>query len=193
MNPLKAAYAAKSAGTPAATPVASSAPVERPVQTTLTPATRTPPAASSPAVGTPASSTTAAPARSLVEMRARLAGRNGGVNPPEATIREDSLDVKTRETPDGGAEPLVTAAATSDAPAPSTGTTAAEIVPVVALSRGQKAAVTRAANKAAAQSVTAGAVVSTEASAQPSTMGDALERIATALELFVELLRVKLP
>lgn len=86
-------------------------------------------------------------ARDLAALRARLA-RNGGVNPPEAEIPNDALDRTTRETPDGGAEPLP-----APAPAEGAGTAIPQEQPVVSLSRGQKAAATRAANKVAAASV----------------------------------------
>lgn len=41
-------------------------------------------------------------------LRQRLAGGGGGVNPPEAlaAAKDDMLDGTTKETPDGGAEPL---------------------------------------------------------------------------------------
>jgi hypothetical protein len=63
-------------------------------------------------------------------LRQKLAGGNGGVNPPEAAaaVKDDMLDVTTKETADGGAEPLpnhpdavklgVPAASTASAPMP---------------------------------------------------------------------------
>ncbi len=46
--------------------------------------------------------------RDLAALRAQLAGSNGGVNPPEAAaaVTDGLLEPCTRETPDGGAEPL---------------------------------------------------------------------------------------
>lgn len=143
MNPLKKAYlnggAAPSA--PATAPT-TPAPASQaaPVQTT-----QIPPAAG----GT----------RDLSALRAKLAG--GFVNPPEAgdAINEDTLAPRTVETPDGGAQAapgwveaknglVVKAPVDTAEPGPSASTPAS----TAELTRGQKAAATRAANKAAAQS-----------------------------------------
>ncbi len=110
--------------------------------------------------------TTAAPpaaggTRDLAAMRAKLASRqSGGVNPPEAAASQTEalFEPRTKEAPDGTAVPLDDAPATSAGPAASAGTTATETGSVAsapepggpALTRGQKAAATRAANKAKA-------------------------------------------
>jgi hypothetical protein len=79
-----------------------------PPAATSTPAASAAVVSSSPAVAT-APTTTPTPARrDLTALRQKLAGGNGGVNPPEAAaaVKDDMLDVTTKETPDGGAEPL---------------------------------------------------------------------------------------
>lgn len=57
---------------------------------------------------TPTPAVASGPRRDLVALRAQLAGGNGGVNPPEAAaaITPEMFEPTTRETADGGAEPL---------------------------------------------------------------------------------------
>lgn len=164
-------------------------------------------------VGTPAANTapstpapvTAPPAltRDLAAMRARLAGgQNGGVNSPEGAekITEKLIEPRTQETPDGGAEPIP-ATSVAGEPSPGTDTTSS------ALTRGQKAAATRAKNKAASTSAAGdAAVVSTSlAGVQHASAGDPYsdiitlhreaikvqERIAIALETIARALEDK--
>ncbi len=148
-------------------------------------------------------------------MRAKLAQRQtGGTNPPEsvAAVVPALLEPRTQETPSGGAEPLpgfvevkpglvvrqelsTTAASTVTAPSEQPGVAAV-------LSRGQKAAATRAANRAGASS---GAAEPAGASAQPlveqlfrlaGTQEEnhaVLVRIATALEELVALVDKRVP
>lgn len=148
---------------PVSAPVAASAaPAPAPVQTTVAP----------PAAGG---------MRDLAAMRAKLAQRQtGGVNPPEAAaaVQPALFEPKTQETADGGAEPIPSPDATPSAPE------TAPPAPAPELTRGQKAAATRAAKKAAAG---AGAAAPVEASATPSIdhQAVALERIAIALEKLV--------
>jgi hypothetical protein len=104
---LRDRYAgAASSSTPAAAP-ASAAPPAAPQST---PTSAAPPAepSSSPADVSASSTSTPSARRDLVALRAQLSGgTNGGVNPPEAAaVADDLLDPCTRETPDGGAEPL---------------------------------------------------------------------------------------
>lgn len=186
-NPLKAAYAAACAGN--VPPKAVSAPVA---------------ASAAPASGPPAQ--TVAPAappavpgakRDIAALRAKLAGgSNGGVNPPEAAaaLTDDALEPRTVETQDGGAAAapgwveakngLVVRAPTTPEETP-----AASVAPTGELTRGQKAAATRAANKAAAQiQTTVFPPASTDApvaAVVPSVGASDLARIADALERLV--------
>lgn len=183
---LKDNYKKLAGGAPAAPPSAA------PATTTATVASATP-AASAPA---PVQTTVAPPgvggSRDLAAMRAKLAQRQtGGVNPPEAVaaVTPALLEPRTQETPDGGAEPLPSAAdpgaATpgSASPAPATPVSPSGSEPSAApeLTRGQKAAATRAAKKAAAQAETptasAGAAPSVGESATLSRIADALEAL----------------
>lgn len=121
------------------------------------------------------------PIRNLSALRTQLAG-TGGVNPPEATIAANVLEPQTRETADGGAEPI----ASSQTPA--AGTTGP------ALTKGQRAAATRAANKAAASA--ASAAPATPTTSQPAGAAELssvdwptfFEKVATH-ELLAELFR----
>lgn len=73
------------------------------------PTTPAPASASLPAAApVPAPSATGAhpAAMTLPELRAKLAGGlTGGTNPPEASLPDALIEPRTRETPDGGAEP----------------------------------------------------------------------------------------
>lgn len=154
-NPLKAAY--KNGGT-----APSAAPATTPASAAPSPAVAAPPAASTAAPVASASAGTT-PARDLSALRAKLAG--GFVNPPETgeAVNEDTLAPRTVETPDGGAQAapgwveaknglVVRAPADTAEPVPSASTSAS----TAELSRGQKAAATRAANKAKASSAPSG-------------------------------------
>jgi hypothetical protein len=82
-------------------------------------------------------------------MRAKLASRqSGGVNPPEAAASQTEalFEPRTKEAPDGTAVPLVDAEPVI-APSESVSAPAPELA---VLTRGQKAAATRAKNKAGA-------------------------------------------
>jgi hypothetical protein len=187
-NPLKAAY--QNGGAP---PAAAKSPVVAPAAT-----------AASSAKPAPVQTTQIPPAaggtRNLSALRAALAA--GFVNPPEAgeAVNEDTLAPRTVETEDGGAKAapgymemkggLVVKA--PDTAQPAEAAEAPSTAPQGELSRGQKAAATRAANKAkAAQPST----VAPAAAADPSAAviaddSSSLARIATALEgIWVELQR----
>jgi hypothetical protein len=126
----------------------------------------------------------------LEALRAKLAG--GFVNPPEApnAINEDTLAPRTVETPDGGAKPapgwveakngLVVRAPSPEA-APTTDAPSA-----TELTRGQKAAATRAANKAAKAVQLplpcTDAPATADESSEIAPTADPLTRIAAALE-----------
>jgi hypothetical protein len=94
-------------GSPAAAP-ASAAPSTPPAATPTSAAPSGASGSSSPAAASPATTTPTPARRDLTALRQKLAGGNGGVNPPEAAaaVKDDMLDVTTKETPDGGAEPL---------------------------------------------------------------------------------------
>jgi len=165
MNPLKAAYNAPVSGV-----------TTQPVTTPAAPAQSTSTAPSPAASG-----------RDLGALRAKLAGRF--VNPPEApnAINEDTLAPRTVETPDGGATPApgwvetkpgLVVRTTTDA------TPAVSAAPTKSLTRGQAAAATRAANKAA-QAQPAPSVAApgpSETTAAPPAVSSDLARIASALE-----------
>jgi hypothetical protein len=122
-------------------------------------------------------------------MRARLAGgQTGGVNSPEGVekITEALVAPRTQETASGGAEPIPAAPSADPAPAAAN--------PDSTLTRGQKAAQTRAKNRASAAStpaaqtpVSAAGITDPVADAAPlsclpvsdlTRIADALERIA---------------
>lgn len=176
-NPLKAAYAAKAS--PSAAPAASTAPAPAsvgsqaaqpaPVQTTQIPAS-------------------AGGGRDLSALRAKLAGGNTGVNPPEAVaaLTQDHVEPRTVETPDGGA----TAAPgwvegkngnVVRAPTPEDASSAAvAAAPAETLTRGQKAAATRAANKAKASSEPSGAApAAAAASSETASVAFELRNVST--------------
>lgn len=151
MNPLKKAYLNGGSAPPAA----ATSPVVAPVASA---------ASSAPSAPAVVQTTQIPPAagglRDLSSLRAKLAG--GFVNPPEApeAVNEGTLDARTVETPDGGAQAapgwveaknglVVRAPVESANTQPSEPGSAA--APPAELTRGQKAAATRAANKKAAQ------------------------------------------
>lgn len=122
-------------GAPSSTPAASSASAAPSTPPATTPTSAEPSlasASSSPVAASdpPTTPISATARRDLGALRQRLAGGvNGGVNPPEASsaVADDMLEPNTRETPDGGAEPLpnhpdaakaVASAAPAAAPAP---------------------------------------------------------------------------
>jgi hypothetical protein len=129
---------------------------------------------------------------------------NGGVNPPEAAqaLTNDAVEPRTVETPDGGAQPApgwveskagTVVRATTPAPESGAGVpaTPSPASSTEGLTRGQKAALTRAANKAKASSGPSGdAPAAAAESSGTAPAGDlalglavgTLERIATALE-----------
>lgn len=166
MNPLKAAYAAKTgAGTPAATPAAS------PVRGASAPV-------SSAAAVAPVVQTTIAPAgertRDLSALRARLAGGGlGGVNPPEApaALTDTALDPKTEEV--GGVLQPIGAPADSAAPAP-------DALPDGKAKRTRRTRAQIEADNAELARQTAGLGVAP--AAEESALLVVLDRIATALE-----------
>lgn len=181
---LKDRYQAAVSGTPAAAP-ASPAPSTAPATAAPVPAApSSSPAAATPATTTPSPASPTPPTpgagRDLAAVRARLAQRQSpGVNPPEAAIPPTAFDRTTAEAPDGSLvllpnhqEVLKAAAKTaavqgSAPPASDAGS----------LTRGQKAAATRAANKAKA------AVAPTPPEPTPSTSPGAdpeFERVTSA-------------
>jgi hypothetical protein len=145
--PTTSTSAAPSAAAPRTTPAASSSS----------------PVAASPATGSPT------PARrDLTALRQKLAGGNGGVNPPEAAaaVKDDMLDVTTKETPDGGAEPLPNHPDAAKLGVPSTAAPAAVEAP-----SGDAPAKRKRRTKAemeAARAAEAAAVSTAPASAQPA-------------------------
>jgi hypothetical protein len=169
-NPLRAAY--KNGGTPPpaasqpAVATASAPTAEKTTQATLpVQTTQIPPGAGG--------------SRNLSSLRAKLAGGgNTGVNPPEAAaaLTDDATKPRTVETPDGGAQPAPgwvegRGGNVVRAPDASALGVAGSTQPSGELTRGQKAALTRAKNKAAAQAAAGGAQPSTAvpaAAAEPS-------------------------
>lgn len=104
---LRDRYQGASSASPAAAPASPAPSAAQP----STPTSEASPAepSSSPAAASASPTSTPSAKRDLVALRARLSGgTNGGVNPPEATeaVKEDMLEPNTKETPDGGAEPL---------------------------------------------------------------------------------------
>lgn len=192
MGALKAAYASGSPTPPPTSPVASPEASSKPETGGSQPQSASAPPSSGSTEG-----------RSLAEIRQRLASRNGGVNPPEAAVSDSALDRTTKETPDGGAEPLPNHPDVLKATAPSAAAPPAASPDSAspALTRGQKAAATRAANKAKAAeapvpaapdpgaspaTVASDAPSPTETSSLPASKADQLlavfTRIAVALE-----------
>lgn len=130
---------------------------------------QTPTAASTAAADT---APTPDPASELAALRAKLAGR-GNVNPPEATIPDDAMQRMTRETADGGAEAIPVSPATDAYTTAIAGPTLSEEAGPSRKPRSKKAT-----SPAAAEAPSAAGV-----DVAP------LDRIATALEALVSVLR----
>lgn len=195
-NPLRAAY--KNGGTPPpaasqpAVATASAPTAEKTTQATLpVQTTQIPPGAGV--------------SRNLSSLRAKLAGGgNTGVNPPEAAaaLTDDATKPRTVETPDGGAQPapgwvegkggnVVRAPETAGSVTQNSPATEASAPASGELTRGQKAALTRAKNKADAAAAT-GAQPSTAApvaAASPSVPAPGSLRGYATEALIAEILR----
>lgn len=150
---LKDRYAQMTGAAPASPAAApASAAPSTPPPSTPTSAAPSAASSSSPAAASPATGSPDPAVRDLAAVRARLAQRQSpGVNPPESKVPETAFDRTTAEAPDGSLvllpnhqDVLKAAAKVASSSAPLTpAATGGE------LTRGQKAAATRAANKAA--------------------------------------------
>lgn len=117
----------------AASPGSPAAATVLPAPSTV-PGSREAPSVASSSSGVAATPATISPTparRDLTALRQRLAGGNGGVNPPEAVaaIMEEIFEPTTRETADGGAEPLPNHPDAAKVAAPSTVAPAASVAP----------------------------------------------------------------
>lgn len=205
---LKDRYQAAVTGAPLASPApapASAAP-STPPTASATPAASAAVSSSSPAVASaattiPSPASPAAPTlgggRDLAAVRAALARRaSPGVNPPESKIPETAFDRTTAEGPDGSLvllpnhQEVLKAVAkaggsgSQSAPSPEPTTSVSE---AGGLSRGQKAAATRAANKAKASAPPAESPAAPAVSDTASTGSD-LDGFTTE-QLLAEIIR----